>query len=151
MFMDLPTIQRLTPPIRKSTRIGECQLMPYSGSIAGRICVPGGGGDESLIATAFGELPMPAGAKVLTDSDAPRCRSGSPARRLTILGILPISYFVGRQRRDSGAVIVFAVKGPTERCLRWASKRCRGRDHVLHCAADVAGRDDDAGRPRSGR
>ena len=52
MFMDLPTIQRLTPSIREFTRIGECQLKPYSGSIAGRICVLGGGGDESLVATA---------------------------------------------------------------------------------------------------
>src|ERR1700716_3686085 len=65
MFMDLPTIQQLTPPIRESTRIGECQLMPYSGSIAGRICVPGGGGDESVVATAFGELPMPLERKSL--------------------------------------------------------------------------------------
>src|SRR6478672_6462358 len=113
MFMDLPTIQRLTLPIRVSTRIGECQLMPYSGSIAGRICVPDGGGDESLVATAFGKLPMPAGAKVITDSDAPRRRSGSPARRLTVLGVLPISSLVGRQRRDSGSVIGFAIKVPT--------------------------------------
>ena len=113
--MDLPPIQRLTPPIRESIHIGECQLIPYSGSIAGHICVLGGGGEKSLVATAFGELPMPAGAKILTDSDAPRCRSGSPARRLTVLGVLPISYFVGRQRRDSGSVIGFAIKVPTDR------------------------------------
>src|SRR4051794_28231470 len=116
--MDLPTIQRLTPPIRESIHIAECQLIPHSGSIAGRICVPGGGGDESLVATAFGELPMPAGAKVLTDSDAPRCRFGSPARRLTVLGVLPISYFVGRQRRDSGSVVGFVIKVPTDRFHR---------------------------------
>ena len=64
--MDLPTIQRLTPPIRESIHIGECQLIPYSGSIADRICVLGGGGDKSLVATAFGELPMQTGAKSLT-------------------------------------------------------------------------------------
>ena len=40
--------------------------MPYSVSIAGRICVPGGGGDESLMATALRELPMPAKRKSLT-------------------------------------------------------------------------------------
>src|SRR4051812_32384217 len=116
--MDLPTIQRLTPPIRESIRIDECQRMPYSGSIAGHICVLGGGGDESLVATAFGELPMLARAKVLASSDGPRCRSGSPARRRTVLGVLPISYFVGRQRRDSGSVIGFAIKVPTDRCHR---------------------------------
>ena len=63
--MDLPTIQRLTPPIRESIHIGECQLIPYSGSIADHICVLGGGGDKSLVATAFGELPMQTGAKSL--------------------------------------------------------------------------------------
>ena len=72
--------------------------MPYSGSIVGHICVLGGGGDKSLVATAFGELPMPTGAKVLTDSDPSRCRSGSPARRRTVLGVLPISYLVGRSK-----------------------------------------------------
>ena len=40
--------------------------MPYSASIAGRICVPGGGGDESLMASALQELPMPAKRKSLT-------------------------------------------------------------------------------------
>ena len=49
----------------------------------------------NLAATAFGELPIPAVAKILTDSDPPRCGTGSPARRLTVLGVLPISYFVG--------------------------------------------------------
>jgi hypothetical protein len=39
--------------------------MPYSRSIGGRICVPDGGGDESFVASAFEELSMPAGAKVL--------------------------------------------------------------------------------------
>ena len=40
-------------PIRESTRIGECQLMPCSGSIAGHICVPAGGGEISPL-SAFG-------------------------------------------------------------------------------------------------
>ena len=48
----------------------------------------------------------------------PRCRSGSPARRRTVLGVLPISSLVGRQRRDSGSVIGFAIKVPTDRSHR---------------------------------
>src|SRR6478609_655596 len=106
--MDLPTIQRLTPPIRVSIHIGECQLIAYSGSIAGHICVLDGGGDKSLVATV----------KVLNDSDPSRCRSGPPARRRTVLGLLPISGLVGRQRRDSGSVIGFAIKVPTDRSYR---------------------------------
>jgi hypothetical protein len=39
--------------------------MAQSGSIAGRICVPDGGGDESVVPHAFGELPMPADRKDL--------------------------------------------------------------------------------------
>ena len=38
--------------------------MPYSGSMVGRICVAAGGG-ESLVASAFGELPMSAERKFL--------------------------------------------------------------------------------------
>ena len=64
MFMDLPTILRLTTPIRGSTRIDKCQLVPYSESIVGRICVAAGGG-ESLVASAFGELSMSAERKFL--------------------------------------------------------------------------------------
>ena len=38
--------------------------MPYSGSMVGRICVAAGGG-ESLVASAFGELPTSAERKFL--------------------------------------------------------------------------------------
>ena len=91
--------------------------MPYSGSIVGRICVPGGGGDEVSSLALSESFRCRLERKVLTDADAPRCRSGSPARRLTVLGVLPISYFVGRsgQSRDSGSVIGFAIKVPTDR------------------------------------
>jgi hypothetical protein len=44
--------------------MGGCQVVPYSGSIAGRICVRAGGG-ESFVASAFGERPMPAERKFL--------------------------------------------------------------------------------------
>ena len=64
MFISLPTIQRLTTPIRGSNRIDECRLVPYSGSMVGRICVAAGGG-ESLLASAFGELPTSAERKFL--------------------------------------------------------------------------------------
>jgi hypothetical protein len=44
--------------------MGGCQVIPYGGSIAGRICVRAGGG-ESFLASAFGELRMPAARKFL--------------------------------------------------------------------------------------
>src|SRR5262245_5851446 len=119
MFMELPTIQRLTPPILESIRICECQVMPY-GSIAGRICVPDGGGDESLVARPSGKLPISAGAKLITDPDRVRRRCGFCSRRLSVLGVLPTLYFVGPsgQSRDRGTVIGFAVKVPTDRSHR---------------------------------
>ena len=48
MFMDLHTIQQLTTLIRRSTRISECQLVPYTGSIAGHICDLAGGGEDAV-------------------------------------------------------------------------------------------------------
>ena len=92
--------------------------MPYSGSIVGRICVPAGGGDESLVATAFGELPMSAGAKVLTTL----MRLAVVLVPLLVAALFWAFYryhsLVGRQRRDSGSVIGFAIKVPTDRSHR---------------------------------
>jgi hypothetical protein len=48
MFMDLHTIQQLTTLIRRSTRTSECQLVLYTGSIAGHICVLAGGGEDAV-------------------------------------------------------------------------------------------------------
>ena len=48
MFMDLHTIQQLTTLIRRSTRTSECQLVPYTGSIADHICVRAGGGEDAV-------------------------------------------------------------------------------------------------------
>lgn len=48
MFMDLHTIQQLTTLIRRSIRTSECQLVPYTGSIAGHICVLAGGGEDAV-------------------------------------------------------------------------------------------------------
>src|SRR5262249_3347466 len=41
-------IQQLTTLIRRSTRTSECQLVPYTGSIAGHICVLAGGGEDAV-------------------------------------------------------------------------------------------------------
>ena len=49
MFMGPPTMHPLTILIRQSTRTSECQLVPYTGSIAGHICVLAGGGEDSLV------------------------------------------------------------------------------------------------------
>jgi hypothetical protein len=49
MFMDLPTILQLTTLIRQSTRTSECRFMLYTGSIAGHICVPVGGGEAAVL------------------------------------------------------------------------------------------------------
>ena len=46
--MDLPTIRQLTTLIPRSTRTSECQLVPYTGSIAGHICVLAGGGEDAV-------------------------------------------------------------------------------------------------------
>ena len=117
MFIDLPTIQRLTPPIRRSTRIDECQLVPYSGSIVGRICVPAGGGEVSSLAL----------------SESFRCR---PERKflptlmrlaVVLAPLLVASLFwayryhtssAAGQSRDRGSVIGFAIKVPTDRSHR---------------------------------
>ena len=48
MFMGPPTMHPLTILIRQSTRTSECQLVPYTGSIAGHICVLAGGGEDAV-------------------------------------------------------------------------------------------------------
>src|SRR6516225_520243 len=48
MFMDPPITHPLTILIRQSTRTSECQLVPYTGSIAGHICVLAGGGEDAV-------------------------------------------------------------------------------------------------------
>jgi len=50
MFMDPPITHPLTILIRQSTRTSECQLVPYTGSIAGHICVLAGGGEDLAFA-----------------------------------------------------------------------------------------------------
>ena len=39
---------RLTTLIRQSTRTSVCQFAPHTGSIAGHICVPAGGGEQAV-------------------------------------------------------------------------------------------------------
>src|SRR5262249_12155493 len=48
MFMDLHTIQQPTTLIRRFTRTSARQLVPYTGSIAGHICVLAGGGEDAV-------------------------------------------------------------------------------------------------------
>ena len=50
MFMGPPITHPLTILIRQSTRTSECQLVPYTGSIAGHICVLAGGGEDLAFA-----------------------------------------------------------------------------------------------------
>jgi hypothetical protein len=49
MLMDLPTIRQLTTLILQPTRASACRFTLYSGFIAGHICVPAGGGEDSLV------------------------------------------------------------------------------------------------------
>jgi len=53
MFMDPPTMHPLTILIRQSTRTSECQLVPYTGSIAGHICVLAGGGEDAVVVSSL--------------------------------------------------------------------------------------------------
>ena len=52
MFMDPPITHPLTILIRQSTRTSECQL-PYTGSIAGHICVLAGGGEDAVVVSSL--------------------------------------------------------------------------------------------------
>ena len=53
MFMGPPTMHPLTILIRQSTRTSECQLVPYTGSIAGHICVLAGGGEDAVVVSSL--------------------------------------------------------------------------------------------------
>ena len=99
---------------------------------------------------------MPAGAKVLTDCDPPRRRSGSPARRLTVLGVLPQSRFVGcsGQSRDSGSVIGFVINVPNRPLTSIPSEGLSNAESaIMFSIAPLTSLSAmiDAGRPRSGR
>src|SRR5215813_11977022 len=72
MFMGPPTMHPLTILIRQSTRTSECQLVPYTGSIAGHICVLAGGGED-----AVGVLSLALSENFRTGCDPYRYRSGS--------------------------------------------------------------------------
>jgi hypothetical protein len=47
--MDPPTIHQLPTLILQPTRTSACPFTPYTGFIAGHICVPDGGGEDSLV------------------------------------------------------------------------------------------------------
>src|SRR6516225_3689135 len=49
MLMDLPTTHQLTTLILQPTRASACPFTLYSVFIAGHICVPAGGGEDSLV------------------------------------------------------------------------------------------------------
>src|SRR6516165_5988939 len=49
MLMDLPTIHQLTTLTLQPTRTSACPFTLYTGFIAGHICVPAGGGEDSLV------------------------------------------------------------------------------------------------------
>src|SRR5262249_48768698 len=53
MIMDPPITHPLTILIRQSTRTSECQLVPYTGSIAGHICVLAGGGEDAVVVSSL--------------------------------------------------------------------------------------------------
>ena len=76
MFMDPPTTHPLTILIRQSTRTSECQLVPYTGSIAGHICVLAGGGEDAVVVSS------------LALSESFRCRLGENYRIAIVLAPL---------------------------------------------------------------
>src|SRR5215831_15730251 len=50
MFMELPTIHQLTTTLTlQPTRANECRFTLYTGSIAGHICDPAGGGEDGVV------------------------------------------------------------------------------------------------------
>src|SRR5215831_18934508 len=49
MCTDRPIIHQLTTLILQPTRTSACPFTPRTGFIAGHICVPGGGGEHSLV------------------------------------------------------------------------------------------------------
>jgi hypothetical protein len=49
MLMDLPTIHQLTTLILQPTPTSVCPFTLHAGFIAGHICVPAGGGKDSLV------------------------------------------------------------------------------------------------------
>src|SRR6516165_2127924 len=49
MLMDLPTIHQLTTLTLQPTRTSACPFTLHTGFIAGHICVPAGGGEDSLV------------------------------------------------------------------------------------------------------
>src|SRR5262249_39541811 len=49
MLMDLPTIRQLTTFILQPTRASACPFTLHTGFIAGHICAPAGGGEDSLV------------------------------------------------------------------------------------------------------
>src|SRR5215469_7343378 len=73
MFMDPPITHPLTILIRQSTRTSECQLVPYTGSIAGHICVLAGGGEDAVVVSS------------LALSENFRCRLSENYRRIAIV------------------------------------------------------------------
>src|SRR5215831_17637920 len=90
MFMDPPITHPLTILIRQSTRTSECQLVPYTGSIAGHICVLAGGGEDAVVVSSLARSEsFRCRLKVVTDCHPSRYRSGSPGRCLRGLGLLP--------------------------------------------------------------
>src|SRR5262249_42706571 len=81
MIMDPPITHPLTILIRQSTRTSECQLVPYTGSIAGHICVLAGGGEDAVVVSSLGcRRTSSAGSAKITDGSArARLPTGRPS------------------------------------------------------------------------
>src|SRR5260370_17406130 len=70
MFTELPTIHQLTTLILQSIRTSECRFTQCTGSIAGPICAPDGGGEDAVV---------PSSPRALSSAAGPPGHLASPA------------------------------------------------------------------------
>src|SRR5260370_13195393 len=69
-FMAIPTIHQLTTLILQSIRTSECRFTQCTGSIAGPICAPDGGGEDAVV---------PSSPRALSSAAGPPGQRASPA------------------------------------------------------------------------